>query len=460
MTAKLISGIRVKNLFGFYSYTLPKTGAFLDAAILYGDNGVGKSTLLRLVFHLLSAANNRGHRTLLSNAHFDSLEVDLSSGVTLSAEFKNQKKVKSLLLKITKGDSVLAVWDYMPGSSANSLGESVYLEETLDGRRIVRRYSTPQKRREFESVPQGEAAYLTALKEHVPNIFILNAERRLDSDSIPDPSDEVELRRVMHYEEPKRIHDLVVRSREIALSQALGSASKWLSRKAVVGANRGSMNVHSVYLDVLQHILSPAPGPVQSDASALLANMQQRLSQIEVKTTAHSKYELATELSTAQFRKALAVRSKPKKALVAQLLQPYITSLESRLEAVDPIYQLTDKFVNTINGFLNDKTLDFSLSQGFEIIGRLKQTLGAPQLSSGEQQLLLLFSYVLVARDQPSVFMIDEPELSLNVKWQRKLVQSLLEITEDSSIQFIFASHSIELLAQHRNRVIKLENTK
>ena len=53
--------------------------------------------------------------------------------------------------------------------------------------------------------------------------------------------------------------------------------------------------------------------------------------------------------------------------------------------------------------------------------------------------------------------MIDEPEISLNVKWQRELIQSLLEITEGANVQFIFASHSIELISQHLNRVVKLE---
>jgi ABC-type glutathione transport system ATPase component len=54
--------------------------------------------------------------------------------------------------------------------------------------------------------------------------------------------------------------------------------------------------------------------------------------------------------------------------------------------------------------------------------------------------------------------MIDEPEISLNVKWQRQLVQALLDITESANIQFIFASHSMELLAQHMSRVVKLVN--
>jgi len=90
------------------------------------------------------------------------------------------------------------------------------------------------------------------------------------------------------------------------------------------------------------------------------------------------------------------------------------------------------------------------------IANKLNKALEPANLSSGEQQLLLLFCYVLIARDQPSVFMIDEPEISLNVKWQRQLVQSLLDITAYSKIQFIFASHSVELLSQHRGRVVQL----
>ena len=110
------------------------------------------------------------------------------------------------------------------------------------------------------------------------------------------------------------------------------------------------------------------------------------------------------------------------------------------------------------NGLLRDKTISFKLSQGFSLQNRLGVPLAPAQLSSGEQQLLLLFCYVLTARDNPTIFMIDEPEISLNIKWQRQLVKFLLDITEGASIQFVFASHSMELLAQHRSRVVKLEN--
>lgn len=461
MTAKLISSIRIDKLFGLYTYVIPDPGELTNAAILYGDNGVGKSTLLRLVFHLLSAASDRGHRTALYKTDFQRLEVTLSSGAKLVARTLEPEPTKLLLLEVLLGDKRVAVWDYRPRDEHRYLEEaSVYIEVDERGQQVVRRRKVSARNKEFEGIPRGEKAYLDALNSHVPALFILNADRRLDSDSVADPSDEVELRRTMQYGEPKRINELVARSREIALSQALSASARWISRKAVQSTNRGSMNVHSVYGDVLKRLVSRNTKSAAAVAATAVSipELLRQLSTIDTKSEAHAHYELATHLPTVDFRRTLAGRRTQKTALAAELLQPYVKSVEGRLEAVDPIYQLIDRFIKIVNGLLTDKAIDFKLSQGFTIQNRLGLNLKPAQLSSGEQQLLLLFCYVLTARDTPTIFMIDEPEISLNVKWQRQLVQSLLDITDGASIQFIFASHSMELLAQHRSRVVKLQN--
>ncbi|HBQ2910728.1 TPA: ATP-binding protein [Klebsiella pneumoniae] len=158
------------------------------------------------------------------------------------------------------------------------------------------------------------------------------------------------------------------------------------------------------------------------------------------------------------FSRVLKTQRNSTSFLSIDLLTPYIESLDVRLEAVRSIYVIIDKFITIINELLTDKEIGFHLSQGFYIKNRFEEKLSASQLSSGEQQLLLLFCNVLVARDKPSLFIIDEPEISLNIKWQRKLIQYLLDITKDTSIQFMFASHSLEIISQHRSRVVKLVN--
>lgn len=219
------------------------------------------------------------------------------------------------------------------------------------------------------------------------------------------------------------------------------------------------MNVHQVYGDVLRHLVSTNSRLPESGLTGTTTGLINQLVRIDAKSAEHARYELATHLSTDAFREALAGQENTKSAVAVRLLEPYVKSVEGRLEAIDPIYQLIDRFVTIINALLSDKAISFKLSQGFAIKNRLKKPLEPAQLSSGEQQLLLLFCYVLTARDSPTVFMIDEPEISLNIKWQRQLVQSLLNITEGASIQFIFASHSMELLAQHKSKVVKLVDT-
>ena len=59
---------------------------------------------------------------------------------------------------------------------------------------------------------------------------------------------------------------------------------------------------------------------------------------------------------------------------------------------------------------------------------------------------------------RPTIFLIDEPELSLNVSWQRLLIDTLRKLSS-GNVQFVMATHSLELLSRHRPNMAKLENT-
>lgn len=63
-------------------------------------------------------------------------------------------------------------------------------------------------------------------------------------------------------------------------------------------------------------------------------------------------------------------------------------------------------------------------------------------LSRGEKTLIYIFLVVLIYRD--SIYLFDEPEISLHVNWQNDLIKDLLSIAPDS--QFIIATHSPDLI--------------
>ena len=65
-------------------------------------------------------------------------------------------------------------------------------------------------------------------------------------------------------------------------------------------------------------------------------------------------------------------------------------------------------------------------------------------LSRGEKTLIYLFFAVFLYKDKVSVFLFDEPEISLHVKWQHTLIKHLSELAPDN--QFIIATHSPSLV--------------
>jgi predicted ATPase len=77
-------------------------------------------------------------------------------------------------------------------------------------------------------------------------------------------------------------------------------------------------------------------------------------------------------------------------------------------------------------------------------------------LSSGEKQLLIILGESLLQENKSHIYIADEPELSLHVDWQEKLVNSLKGVNQNS--QIIFATHSPDIVGRHSNFVLHVEN--
>ena len=62
------------------------------------------------------------------------------------------------------------------------------------------------------------------------------------------------------------------------------------------------------------------------------------------------------------------------------------------------------------------------------------------QLSSGEKQMLIILLTVLVEDNLPFVLFMDEPEVSLHLEWQKRLVDLCVEL--NPNVQIILTTHS------------------
>lgn len=133
------------------------------------------------------------------------------------------------------------------------------------------------------------------------------------------------------------------------------------------------------------------------------------------------------------------------------------------VESNKALEQIT-KYINTLNFFFNDsaKKLLFkedtaeltfhTLDKNGNIITEFKDI---KFLSSGEQQILILYSYIAFNSHDGKLFIIDEPELSLHIKWQEDFLKQLENITPKGT-QLILATHSPILANKKREKAILL----
>jgi predicted ATPase len=116
------------------------------------------------------------------------------------------------------------------------------------------------------------------------------------------------------------------------------------------------------------------------------------------------------------------------------------------------------RYESIANSFLNGesgKTVRVEDDGRICIKASIPQTDLSPYLlSSGEKQLLILLTQALLWEDRPVVYVVDEPELSLHVKWQERLLKSLVEL--GGQIQIIVATHSPDIIGPFTDRVIDL----
>ena len=71
---------------------------------------------------------------------------------------------------------------------------------------------------------------------------------------------------------------------------------------------------------------------------------------------------------------------------------------------------------------------------------QIGETLVPYQLSSGEKQILAILLTVLVEDHQSYVLFMDEPEVSLHIEWQKRLIELILEM--NPNVQIILTTHS------------------
>ena len=102
---------------------------------------------------------------------------------------------------------------------------------------------------------------------------------------------------------------------------------------------------------------------------------------------------------------------------------------------------LNNKFITSLNHMFSESNKSVSLNNKFELEFKVNnEILNFPQLSSGERQVIYILLKVAIATKDNALILMDEPEISLHLSWQEKLLAQIREINPNS--QIIIVTHS------------------
>tara|TARA_R110000868_G_C10967082_1_gene769239 strand:- start:8566 stop:9840 length:1275 start_codon:yes stop_codon:yes gene_type:complete len=133
------------------------------------------------------------------------------------------------------------------------------------------------------------------------------------------------------------------------------------------------------------------------------------------------------------------------------IVDEWTKSIEKRRVIFEP----RDTFLKIINSMMQRKEFSINSQNEIQIITQSGKTLPIRRLSSGEKQLLIVLGEALLQENKAWVYIADEPELSLHVRWQESLVENLRAINPNS--QIIFATHSPDVVSVFDNKVFDME---
>lgn len=139
--------------------------------------------------------------------------------------------------------------------------------------------------------------------------------------------------------------------------------------------------------------------------------------------------------------------------------QPQLKKIDSLIEfnktyqdALQKLYEPIEKTKQIINEFFKESKKELIIDAKGEIKIKLKNgdEVNLYQLSSGEKQIIILLGnliyFVEKSKDEPGIFIVDEPEISLHLSWQEIFVKSLINASPNT--QFIIATHAPAIVGE------------
>ncbi len=430
-----LTEISIKGLYGIFDYEIP---FFDNVTFIHGINGCGKTTILEIISSIIA-----GNISRLKNWKFDKIKLSY---------LNNKNESKSIL--IDRKDDSTNKYEGFFIINFNSVEYSLPIIDDfllpIDSKIILDTDELSSKIKE-----EFPVIYIPLLrnKNLIKDRYSLFAD--VDKETI-DSLDDVlskEMKELLNFK--TKISHIENELSDKFLSELMGYLAK-------------PFNIDIITKFIQEKIKESYSAKNLEDK---IKKLKETLNELEKSYGLNLKQdstldELPTILQRHKTnrRKTLSpelILGFCKLLQMQQIISLYEDFKKQKTELKKPLIN----FLTVINDFYNTgrygKKIKFSTDGNCILIQKNIDTkehiLSEYDLSSGEKQIFILLANLVInlSNDtQEGIYIIDEPELSLHMEWQMKLVDSIFKI--NSKVQLIFATHSPDIISHYDTHAIRL----
>lgn len=455
-----ISSIYVEDLFGLFNHRV-RFRSQARITILHGPNGVGKTTILRMLKSLCSFEFNN-----LEAFNFSSFHVTFRENVELTVVKQSNTDPKNRRLNF-----YLSIDGKEPELIHTYLN---LLDDSMDERQIRQLIGVPIGSiediipeldqigpRSWRVIPTGEMIDL----DEVLNRF---------SDRLP-----IAAKAILRKSAPEGLKNLLAKNKVYLIE-----TQRLVAQNSFITETDGRWrDVHRVRM-VRPVAERSAVTEISEDLARRISDALQLSGRIATKLDAQFAYKLITgsispineveirekysryrefnnRLASAGIFESQYIHDLPSKVLESgdkRALSLYLHDVEEKLQPFGVLLNKVLLFVSLINGRFKHKTLRVEKDHGLRFSSTGSGEIDSKNLSSGEQHELILMYTLLFKVPSGSLIAIDEPEISLHVTWQQKFLDDLKSMSETADLDFVVATHSPSIINGRLDLTVELDS--